>query len=120
MRSVLLFADDELQPAGGFERPTGLPPAEVRRTRHGPKRVGVLRSHLVDGIGIFRRYLASYSAGKAAVDQLVKVAANELGSLRVRVNSVQPGLTRTPTTRDVRQSRHARRIREAVSELPPR
>ncbi len=44
------------------------------------------------------RYLASYSAGKAAVDQLVKVAANELGSLNIRVNSVQPGMTRTPAT----------------------
>ncbi len=44
------------------------------------------------------RYLASYSAGKAAVDQLVRVAANELGSLNIRVNSVQPGMTRTPAT----------------------
>jgi NAD(P)-dependent dehydrogenase (short-subunit alcohol dehydrogenase family) len=44
------------------------------------------------------RYLASYCAGKAAVDQLVRVAADELGSLRIRVNSVQPGMTRTPTT----------------------
>ena len=44
------------------------------------------------------RYLASYSAGKAAVDQLVKVAADELGPLRIRVNSVQPGMTRTPAT----------------------
>jgi NAD(P)-dependent dehydrogenase (short-subunit alcohol dehydrogenase family) len=44
------------------------------------------------------RYLASYSAGKAAVDQLVRVAANELGPFGVRVNSIQPGLTRTPTT----------------------
>ena len=44
------------------------------------------------------RYLASYSAGKAAVDQLVRVAANELGAHGIRVNSVQPGLTRTATT----------------------
>lgn len=48
--------------------------------------------------GFSARYLASYSAGKAAVDQLVRVAANELGSFRVRVNSVRPGLTRTATT----------------------
>jgi len=44
------------------------------------------------------RYLASYSAGKAAVDQLVRVAANELGRLNIRVNSVQPGMTRTAGT----------------------
>jgi NAD(P)-dependent dehydrogenase (short-subunit alcohol dehydrogenase family) len=44
------------------------------------------------------RYLASYSAGKAAVDQLVRVAADELGRLNVRVNAVRPGLTLTPTT----------------------
>ncbi|MFJ6573968.1 SDR family NAD(P)-dependent oxidoreductase [Streptomyces sp. NPDC091292] len=44
------------------------------------------------------RYLASYSAGKAAVDQLVRVAANELGHLGIRVNSVRPGMTETPAT----------------------
>jgi len=44
------------------------------------------------------RYLASYSAGKAAVDQLVRVAANELGRLNIRVNSVQPGMTETGAT----------------------
>lgn len=44
------------------------------------------------------RYLASYSAGKAAVDQLVKVAADELGEYGVRVNAVRPGFTETPTT----------------------
>ena len=44
------------------------------------------------------RYLASYAAGKAAVDQLVRVAADELGPLGVRVNSVQPGMTQTPAT----------------------
>ena len=44
------------------------------------------------------RYLAPYCAGKAAVDQLVRVAADELGELNIRVNSVQPGMTRTDTT----------------------
>jgi NAD(P)-dependent dehydrogenase (short-subunit alcohol dehydrogenase family) len=44
------------------------------------------------------RFLASYAAGKAAVDQLVRVAADELGEANVRVNAVRPGLTRTPGT----------------------
>jgi NAD(P)-dependent dehydrogenase (short-subunit alcohol dehydrogenase family) len=43
-------------------------------------------------------YLSAYCAGKAAVDQMVRVAADELGELRVRVNSVRPGLTRTAAT----------------------
>lgn len=44
------------------------------------------------------RYLAPYGAGKAAVDQLVRVAANELGAANVRVNAVRPGMTRTAAT----------------------
>jgi NAD(P)-dependent dehydrogenase (short-subunit alcohol dehydrogenase family) len=44
------------------------------------------------------RYLASYCAGKAAVDHLVRVAADELGQYGIRVNSVRPGMTRTPAT----------------------
>ena len=44
------------------------------------------------------RGLASYRAGKAAVDALVDVAADELGEIGVRVNSVRPGLTRTGST----------------------
>jgi NAD(P)-dependent dehydrogenase (short-subunit alcohol dehydrogenase family) len=44
------------------------------------------------------RYIATYAAGKAAVDQLVRVAADELGALGIRVNGVRPGMTRTPTT----------------------
>ena len=41
---------------------------------------------------------AGYSAGKAAVDQLVRLAASELGPQGVRVNSVRPGLTETDST----------------------
>jgi NAD(P)-dependent dehydrogenase (short-subunit alcohol dehydrogenase family) len=44
------------------------------------------------------RYLAAYGAAKAAVDQLVRVAADEVGRYGVRVNAVRPGLTRTETT----------------------
>lgn len=44
------------------------------------------------------RYLASYAAGKAAVDHLVRVAADELGEFGVRVNGVRPGFTRTAAT----------------------
>ncbi len=43
-------------------------------------------------------YLAAYCAGKAAVDQLARVAADELGRSEVRVNTVRPGLTRTGAT----------------------
>jgi NAD(P)-dependent dehydrogenase (short-subunit alcohol dehydrogenase family) len=50
------------------------------------------------------RFLASYCAGKAAVDHLVRVAADELGEYGVRVNTVRPGLTRTPTTEGMFQS----------------
>jgi NAD(P)-dependent dehydrogenase (short-subunit alcohol dehydrogenase family) len=46
-------------------------------------------------------YLGAYCAAKAAVDQLVRVAADELGALRVRVNAVRPGLTRTATTQSI-------------------
>jgi len=44
------------------------------------------------------RYMAAYAAGKAAIDQLVRVAADELGEYGVRVNAVRPGMTRTATT----------------------
>jgi NAD(P)-dependent dehydrogenase (short-subunit alcohol dehydrogenase family) len=40
-------------------------------------------------------FMASYCAGKAGLDALVRVAADELGSLGIRVNAVRPGLTRT-------------------------
>ena len=44
------------------------------------------------------RYLASYAAGKAAVNHLVHVAADELGEKNIRVNAVSPGFTRTAVT----------------------
>jgi len=43
-------------------------------------------------------FLSAYCASKAACDQLVKVAADELGQFGIRVNAVRPGLTRTGAT----------------------
>ncbi len=40
-------------------------------------------------------FMTSYCAGKAGLDALVRAAADELGSLNIRVNAVRPGLTRT-------------------------
>ena len=42
------------------------------------------------------RMMAHYSVSKAAVAQLVRVAARELGPLGIRVNGVAPGTTDTP------------------------
>ncbi len=40
-------------------------------------------------------YHVGYCTGKAGVEMLIRVAAEELGPLQVRVNAVRPGLTRT-------------------------
>jgi glucose 1-dehydrogenase len=39
-----------------------------------------------------------YAATKAAVNQAVRVAANELAPYRIRVNALSPGITETPLT----------------------
>lgn len=44
------------------------------------------------------RGLASYCAGKAAMEALIRVAADELGERGIRINAVRPGLTRTGAT----------------------
>lgn len=44
------------------------------------------------------RFLAAYAAGKAAVEQLVRVAADELGEARIRVNAIRTGFTVTPSS----------------------
>jgi NAD(P)-dependent dehydrogenase (short-subunit alcohol dehydrogenase family) len=43
-------------------------------------------------------FLSAYCAGKAACDQLIRVAADEVGEHGIRINSVRPGLTRTGAT----------------------
>lgn len=42
--------------------------------------------------------LGHYSAGKAALEMMIRVAASELGSRNIRVNAVRPGLTEAATT----------------------
>ena len=42
--------------------------------------------------------LVAYSAAKAALDHVVRIAALEFGPLGIRVNAVAPGFARTPMT----------------------
>lgn len=42
--------------------------------------------------------MGAYSAGKAALDALIRIAAEELGGFGIRVNAVRPGFTQTPAT----------------------
>jgi NAD(P)-dependent dehydrogenase (short-subunit alcohol dehydrogenase family) len=44
---------------------------------------------------VTHRFMAAYCASKAGVDMLTQVAADELGELGIRVNSVQPSLVDT-------------------------
>jgi NAD(P)-dependent dehydrogenase (short-subunit alcohol dehydrogenase family) len=44
---------------------------------------------------ITHRYLGPYCVAKAGIDMLTRVAADELGPSRIRVNSIQPGLIDT-------------------------
>jgi NAD(P)-dependent dehydrogenase (short-subunit alcohol dehydrogenase family) len=41
-------------------------------------------------------WMASYCVSKAGLDMLTRCAADELGAQKIRVNSVLPGVTRTP------------------------
>lgn len=50
-------------------------------------------------------FLSAYCASKAACDQLVKVAADEVGQYGIRVNAVRPGLTRTGATDSMFENR---------------
>lgn len=55
----------------------------------------VIVTSSVSGV-LAERGMAHYNASKAAVNQLVRVAARELGPFGIRVNAVAPGATDTP------------------------
>ena len=44
------------------------------------------------------RFRAAYAASKAAVDMMVRSAADELGGFGIRVNSIRPGVVRSEAT----------------------
>jgi NAD(P)-dependent dehydrogenase (short-subunit alcohol dehydrogenase family) len=41
------------------------------------------------------KFMSAYCVGKAGIEMLVKVAADELGASNIRVNAVEPGLVQT-------------------------
>ncbi len=98
MKPVLLYDDTEfMEQVAGNIRPVFLCLKYAGRAmvRNGSGSFVAISS---TAAAFTTRYLASYCVGKAAVDHLVRVAADELGELGIRVNSVRPGLTRTPAT----------------------
>ncbi|WP_025778226.1 3-oxoacyl-ACP reductase FabG [Brevibacterium sp. VCM10] len=54
----------------------------------------------------------NYSAAKAGIVGLTKAAAKEVGFADVRVNSVMPGLIRTPMTESMREDIKEARLKE--------
>jgi NAD(P)-dependent dehydrogenase (short-subunit alcohol dehydrogenase family) len=97
-RPVLGYEDDELDEAIRANiRPQFLvlKHAGAAMVRAGGGSVVAVSSTVADFPMPFN---AGYSVGKAGVDQLVRIAADELGSVGVRVNAVRPGLTATDST----------------------
>jgi NAD(P)-dependent dehydrogenase (short-subunit alcohol dehydrogenase family) len=97
-RPVLGYEDDELDEAIRANiRPQFLvlKHAGAAMVRAGGGSVVAVSSTVADFPMPFN---AGYSVGKAGVDQLVRIAADELGSAGVRVNAVRPGLTATDST----------------------
>lgn len=55
--------------------------------------------------------LAAYSASKAALNMVVRIAAVEWGSLGIRVNAIGPGVTETPMVRFTSDPGYLRNLR---------
>jgi NAD(P)-dependent dehydrogenase (short-subunit alcohol dehydrogenase family) len=93
---VLLFGDEELS----REIALNVQPFFLTMKYGVPKMIesggGAVVAMSSDAATFSTRFLSSLAAGKSAIDAIVRVAADELGEVNVRVNSVRPGLTRTP------------------------
>jgi NAD(P)-dependent dehydrogenase (short-subunit alcohol dehydrogenase family) len=63
-------------------------------------------------------FMVGYATAKAAVDAMVRTAADELGHLRIRVNAVRPGLTRTNSPNSRALFANTGLIEEFVREKP--
>ena len=61
--------------------------------------------------------LAAYAAAKAALDQVVRIAAIEFGPRGIRVNAVAPGFSRTPMTEGFLANPHFDRLYRRESAL---
>ena len=75
---------------------------------------------LSSGAGI-RTYpgLSAYGACKAGLDHYVRVAADELGQHKIRVNAVQPGLTQNGRNADMIKDGPYTEIFDALTPLGP-
>ncbi|TML17486.1 MAG: SDR family oxidoreductase [Actinobacteria bacterium] len=60
--------------------------------------------------------LAAYCAGKAGLEAMMRVAADELGHLQVRVNAVRPGLVRAGSSSRMFEDKEA--LKKFVVEKP--
>ena len=67
----------------------------ARSMRHADQGGAIVAITSVSGF-LADRLMAHYSVSKAGVAELVRVAARELGPVRIRVNAVAPGTTDTP------------------------
>ena len=60
-----------------------------------PMRKGVILNISSINSTVANNYMAAYCAAKAGLDQLTRVAAMEFGPSGIRVNTINPGLTKT-------------------------
>jgi NAD(P)-dependent dehydrogenase (short-subunit alcohol dehydrogenase family) len=63
--------------------------------------------------------LGAYGAAKAALDHYVRVAADELGQYKIRVNAVRSGFTNTPVNGDLMFDEHYIREFNKITPLGP-